>query len=342
MTPAPTLALIPVDAIDPAPNVRSDIGDIDGLAATIAEHGILQPIRVRPAGAGRFHVLLGQRRVAAARAVGEALVPAVVDNGEPDPDRDRIAQLIENVARQDLKPMDLARALRAALDAEPSLTQKALAERLGFTGAWLTNILVLLKAPPEVQALAEQGRVTAQAVRRVSTLPDRRQVELMRAFAEGRLTYPALERAASASHAGEPQFNRPGRPLRTTVHRVLVGVDQELAGLTGMKQPPAGPEVVQALDSIRRRLDVLQERLGGPTRPEAAGTHQVSTPAPVSTPAAAIDDLTTATLRLVEITQATTLPPRHLAAIDATIADLRRVRQRCTPASFDVRRTGVA
>lgn len=345
MVVAPTLALIPVASIDPAPNVRSQVGDVDGLAATITEHGILQPVRVRPVAGGRFQLVVGQRRVAAAAIAGEALVPAVVDNSEPDPDRDRIAQLIENVARQDLNPMDLARALRAALDADPTLTQKALAHRLGFTGAWLTNIIVLLKAPPEVQALAEQGRVTAQAVRRVSTLPPERQVELMRAHADGGLTYEALDRATSAAHAGSGNGwgTRPGRRQTATFHRVLIGVDQQLGGLTDMRKPPADTAVVETLDSIRRKLDVLQERVAGATRPEASGVHRVLASAPISTPttpAAAVDDLATATLRLLDLTQATILPPRSLAALDQAIAELQRVRQRCTPPSFEVRRSG--
>lgn len=328
-----TLAMIPIDAIDPSPNVRSDVGDVEGLASTIAELGLLQPVRVRQAGRGRYHVILGSRRVAAAREAGESFVAAVLDTAEPDPARDAIAQLVENLQRRDLNPMDLARALRTVLDADPSLTQKELARRLGYTGAWLTNQLALLKAPPEVQRLAGEGRVTAEAVRRVITLPPERQVSLMQRWADGGLTFAGLEQAAVAERtAGTSGGNRPGaRPHRSTRLRVLIAVGLQLDALLGDLRRPSHEES-QALDDIRGHVDALSGRM-----PEE---HPAPLPgAAHHTPAACIAAVTADVARLSDLTITGYLAPTSLAALDDVISDLRRIRQRCTPPDLGVRRS---
>jgi len=333
MTAAPaTLAMIPLDAIDPAPNVRADVGDVEGLASTIAELGLLQPVRVRQAGHGRYHVIVGSRRVAAAREAGEAFVPAVLDTTDPDAARDAIAQLVENLQRRDLNPMDQARALRTVLDADPTLTQKDLARRLGFTGAWLTNQLALLKAPPEVQLLAEQGRVTAEAVRRVITLPPERQVRLMQRWADGDLTFEGLEQAAVAERSsGTNGGNRPGaRPHRSTRLRVLTSVGLQLEALLGDTRRPSTEEV-RALDDIRDHVDALSGRQAElPPAPITGTAHH--------TAAASIAALTADVQRLSDLTITGYLAPTSLAAIDDAISDLRRIRQRCTPLDLSVRR----
>lgn len=142
-----------LDRLDSGPNVRRRADA--GLAKSIAEHGVLQPITVCRRGA-RFEVLYGHRRTAAARAVGLRTIPAL---WIAPPDDLPIRQIIENVDRQRLNPVDVARALREHLDTHPGLNQTDLAKSLGRSDYWVSRKLALLELEPETRARVELGRL---------------------------------------------------------------------------------------------------------------------------------------------------------------------------------------
>src|SRR5437879_949357 len=124
MTDPTVVQLIPVDAISPSPlNPRSDLGDLGELAASIASLGIVQPLTVRPAEEGRYVLVAGERRWAAALAAGLKEVPAIVREMD-DKEALEIA-LVENCQRRDLNPTDEAGAYHRLIK-EHGYTQRAL------------------------------------------------------------------------------------------------------------------------------------------------------------------------------------------------------------------------
>jgi ParB/RepB/Spo0J family partition protein len=155
---AGVVASIPVTAIDVGPNVRTQPGELDDLVESIKAHGVLQPIKVGAAG-DRWVVVWGQRRYLAAVQAGLERIPALIDVDEKSAANLATEQLVENLQRADLNPIDEAKALRAILDADPQLTQAELAKRLGRSEPWVSNTLRLLGLAEPVQELIAAGRL---------------------------------------------------------------------------------------------------------------------------------------------------------------------------------------
>src|SRR5207248_11759617 len=120
---------------------RVDAESIESLAASIADAGIVQPLIVRPLADGRYELVAGERRWRAAREARLATVPAIV-RGSDEAERLQTA-LIENVVREDLNPVDEARAC-AALVEELGLSKEELGRRLGRSRSAISNLIRLL------------------------------------------------------------------------------------------------------------------------------------------------------------------------------------------------------
>jgi ParB family transcriptional regulator, chromosome partitioning protein len=156
----PELRYVPVAMIRSAPDQprRSfDPASIKALAGSIAEAGVLQPLIVRPLADGRFELVAGERRWRAAREAGLETVPVLVRD-EDDAKRMQTA-LIENVAREDLNPVDDARAC-ATLVEDLGLTKEELGRRLGRSRVAISNLIRLLDLPDDVLELLESGELT--------------------------------------------------------------------------------------------------------------------------------------------------------------------------------------
>ena len=150
---APELRDLPLDLIRPNPDqprTHFDPASISSLAASIADAGIVQPLIVRPLPDGRYELIAGERRWRAAREAGIQTVPAIVRD-EAEADRLQTA-LIENVAREDLNPVDEARAC-AALVEDLGLSKEELARRLGRSRSSISNLIRLLDLPDDVLEL---------------------------------------------------------------------------------------------------------------------------------------------------------------------------------------------
>ncbi|HEY1335723.1 MAG TPA: ParB/RepB/Spo0J family partition protein [Myxococcaceae bacterium] len=156
----PELRDLPLDLIRPNPDQprsRFDPASISTLAASIADAGIVQPLIVRPLADGRYELIAGERRWRAAREAGVQTVPAIVRD-EAQADRLQTA-LIENVAREDLNPVDEARAC-AALVEDLGLSKEELARRLGRSRSAISNLIRLLDLPDEVLDLLASGELS--------------------------------------------------------------------------------------------------------------------------------------------------------------------------------------
>ncbi len=150
---------LPVGLILPngrQPRTRFDPASIQGLAASIADAGVVQPLIVRPLADGRYELIAGERRWRAAREAVLEVVPAIVrDEGETQ--RLQTA-LIENMAREDLNPLDEARAC-AALVEDLGLSKEELARRVGRSRSAISNLIRLLDLPDDVLELLASGEL---------------------------------------------------------------------------------------------------------------------------------------------------------------------------------------
>lgn len=151
---------VPVQMIRPNPDQprrRLDPETISSLAESIAEAGVIQPLIVRPLADGRYELIAGERRWRAAREAGLDTVPALLRD-EDEPRRLQTA-LIENVAREDLNPVDQARAC-AALVEDLGLSKEELARRLGRARPAISNLIRLLDLPDDVLELLSDGQLS--------------------------------------------------------------------------------------------------------------------------------------------------------------------------------------
>lgn len=151
--PVPELEQVPVSLIDPdpgQPRTHFDPRAQDGLVQSFREIGQLQPILVRRNGE-RFRLVAGERRWRAAKQAGQQTIAALILDPAPSaPGEDRLIQLAENLQREDLDPLERARAVAALMEAE-GLSQKAVAKRLGLPRTTIADWLDLLKVEPRFQ-----------------------------------------------------------------------------------------------------------------------------------------------------------------------------------------------
>lgn len=180
--PPPSLVLlVDLDAIDIGTNVRVDVAGVEELAESIKSVGVLQPVKVRMR-AGRFELVWGQRRVLAARLAGLEAIPAFLDDTDQAADKLAIEQLIENLHRADLNPIDRAQAMRQVVDA--GMSQADLARTLGLHPSTIANDLGILDAPDEVRTLIQQGALSPAHQRAMKGLAPKSQVALAKKAAK--------------------------------------------------------------------------------------------------------------------------------------------------------------
>jgi ParB family transcriptional regulator, chromosome partitioning protein len=166
------LAELPVDAIHANPRQprrRFEPEATAGLASSIKQQGLLQPIVVRPRPAGGYELIAGERRWRAAREAGLATLPALVREAD---DRDSLLlALVENVAREQLSPVEEARAYASLVD-EFELSLGEVADRVGRSKPSVSNRLRLLELPEEVLWMVARGELTEGHARAVLAVPD--------------------------------------------------------------------------------------------------------------------------------------------------------------------------
>jgi ParB family transcriptional regulator, chromosome partitioning protein len=200
------------------PRKRFDEDSLQALAESVKERGVLQPVLVRPRPGGSYELVAGERRWRAAQIAGLQTLPALVQ--KRDDAQSLEVALIENMAREDLNPIEAARAV-AALVEELGLTREEVGRRVGRSRVAISNLLRLLDLPDEALALVEDGSLTeghGRALLLADDHSDRRR--LARSAAERGWSVRVLEQHARESNAS----SRPATKGRAAVHP-----DQEAA-----------------------------------------------------------------------------------------------------------------
>jgi ParB family chromosome partitioning protein len=169
--PTGGVAHVPVLAITPNPLQPRTVVDPEALtelAASIREHGLIQPLIVTQQGPDRYQLIAGERRWQAARMAGLAQVPVIVK--EATPQQALEIALVENIQRADLNPLEEAVAFRQLVD-EFDLTQEQVAERVGKSRVSVTNTMRLLRLPAAVKQALLDGTVREGHARSLLALP---------------------------------------------------------------------------------------------------------------------------------------------------------------------------
>jgi ParB family transcriptional regulator, chromosome partitioning protein len=152
--------VLPVDRIEPNPQnprLAFDATTLEELASSIREHGVLQPVLVRPLDDGRFQLIAGERRWRASKLAAQPTIPALVENIDDDTALE--IALIENLQREDISPLDEA-AMYDRMIRDHGYSIRKLAEKLGKDKGYLENRLRLADAPPEVRELVSLRKDT--------------------------------------------------------------------------------------------------------------------------------------------------------------------------------------
>jgi ParB family transcriptional regulator, chromosome partitioning protein len=203
-TPSDVLLQVDIDLIDPSPyqpRTRFREEALEELARSIRASGIVQPLVVRRIGL-RYQLIAGERRWRAAQRSALPRVPVVV---REVPEEIALEMtLVENLQREDLNPMEQARAFQRLTD-EFNLTQEHVAERTGKDRATIANAVRLLKLEPTIQDLIEEGRLSAGHGRALLAIPDSKErLELARRIARGGMSVRQVERLAARSAKPRP------------------------------------------------------------------------------------------------------------------------------------------
>jgi len=248
---------LPVDAIHPnprQPRKRFDGEAGSGLAESIRAQGVIQPLLVRPRTEGGYEIVAGERRWRAAREAGRQTVPAVVRETD---DRDTLLLgLVENVAREQLTPVEEARAYAVLID-EFGLGLGDVAERVGRAKPTVSNRIRLLELPDDVLGMVERGQLTEGHARAVLAVPDNEgRRRLAREIVQKGLSVRAAEQRAKWAGAKQKP-----RVRATPVDPALAGrVRDALQRLTGF-HAKVGTGRVEIVFADELELEDLAEAL---------------------------------------------------------------------------------
>ena len=253
-------AELPLAAIDSNPyQPRAEISaeSLRSLVESIKEHGVVEPVLVRPVAGERYQLVAGQRRLAAARQAGLAAIPAVVQDLTDE--QVLVLSLVENLQREDLSPVDEARAFQL-LASQFGFTHDGIARAVGRGRSYVSNSLRLLGLGKAAIAAIAEGRITrGQGVALLAMQANERAKALAQALA-GNLTVREIEQLARRSRAKSPKDS--AKAAQDPYIRDIVDRLEEILGARVCVKPRGkGGEVVIAYSSradLNRILKILQ------------------------------------------------------------------------------------
>ncbi len=214
-----SVSSLPIGEIEPnnsQPRREFSPEALSQLADSIREHGVLQPLVVRPRPSGRYQIIAGERRWRAARIAGLTELPVVVR--ELDDNQTLEVALVENLIREDLNPVEEALGYHALSD-QFSMTQEQIAKRVGKSRPAVANSLRLLSLPEEIIALLQNGTLSSGHARALLPLSKEDSLSLARRAAAEGLSVRETERLAKKALAGPKEA--PKAPPSPTLYREM-------------------------------------------------------------------------------------------------------------------------
>ncbi len=194
--------LIDIEPNRDQPRKQFDEDALNDLANSIAQHGILQPLLVRPMSDGTYQLVAGERRWRASRIAGLTEVPVVIR----DLTDAQVAELalVENLQRENLNPMETAKGFKELAD-KFGYTQEEISNIIGCSRSAVANALRLLSLPEEIQGMVLEGKLSAGHAKAILTATDEDyQIQLAKLVVKEELSVRETERLARKSIAVEP------------------------------------------------------------------------------------------------------------------------------------------
>lgn len=265
--PPSGLAMLAISSITPHPNQprrHFDDAALEELAASIAQRGVIQPVIVRPMGEGKYQLVAGERRWRAAQRAQLHEIPALIRSLD---EREVMAlALIENLQREDLNPVEEARAYQRLAD-EERLTQAEIAQMVDKSRSHVANIQRLLGLPQGVLALVEDGSLSMGHARALIGFEDAE--TLARNAVARQLSVREVERLVRSSSREGQTSRRTAREERSTADQADIAAVQnhleESLGLSVKINPDADPRLGSVVIRYKTldQLDLICQRLTG-------------------------------------------------------------------------------
>ena len=234
-------------------NERKAFHNMEGLIASVLEHGIVEPITVTPDG-DSYLILTGHRRFRAARAAGLGEVEVIIREPESEAQR-RMKSLISNVQRENLSALEMAEALQSMLNEDPTIiSQKDLAGRIGKSKQWVSEMLNILTLPVALQDKVRTSglALSYDSVSKIARLDSQAdQDSLLEAALSGESTQAIREKTRSAAGRQKPGDRRSLRTER---------VQESLDGYTAIVSGPVSSDASHHMEAV---VAALLERLRG-------------------------------------------------------------------------------
>jgi ParB family transcriptional regulator, chromosome partitioning protein len=255
---------IPLARIEPNPYQPRDLVDeaaLADLAASIAEHGVLQPVLVTETTDG-YRLVAGERRVRASRLAGLERIPAIVRQ-LAEHDQLELA-LVENIQREDLDALEEARAYRQLIDVF-AYTQDRLAQRMGKARSTIANSLRLLELDPAVQAALARHSITEGHGRALAGLPVERQPRVLAVVVERDLSVRQTEELVRRLRAEPPPTapSTPSKPIDVELERVEADLRQALGTKVSIARSRRGGRIVIEYYSDEELTRLFDRLVGG-------------------------------------------------------------------------------
>jgi len=211
-----TIQLIPLDRIIGREQVRKhfDEESLNGLTQSMRESGLHEPVHLLHLGDDKYSLLTGGRRMRAARKAGWTTIPAIIEDGELTNSEVLVRQIVENVQREDLTPLEKARAIDALIK-ETGGNATQVASKLGLGASTVSKLLSLLSLPEELQKRVDSGELPATTAYQLTKLDDpEAQKRLANQAVKGELTRDNV--VTEVKQRNQKQRSRKARPVRVT------------------------------------------------------------------------------------------------------------------------------
>ena len=242
--------MLPLEAIEPnAEQPRTQLGNIEELAASVREKGVLEPILVRQIGPNRYQIISGERRFRAATLAGLDEIPAIELDVD---DREQLEiALIENIQRKDLTPFEEAEGL-LILQQKFDYTHEKISQVIGKSRTTVTETLLINEIPDRIRAMCREAGISNKSILvQVARAGSEEAMEqVVRAFAAGELSREELRRQT----ATKPEPKKAGRP-KNYVFQVN---DKSLPFSLNMSFRKPNVEKSEVIDALRQLLARLE------------------------------------------------------------------------------------
>ena len=245
-----------VQNVDPAAGGILDEEKLEDLAASIQEHGLIQPVVLRSVGAG-YEIVAGERRWRAARKAGVRNIPCIVR--ELSDEENMLLAIIENMQREDLNPIEEAEGINQMIETY-GLTQDQVSKSVGKSRPYITNCLRLLKLPEAIQSFVSEGQLSAGHARAIVSVGNKeKQIALAEKAVKEGLSVRQIEKLAKDSKTGKAKAKP--REKNADVKRVENDLKEALGTKVTLNQKGKKGKIeieYYSKDDLERLIELLK------------------------------------------------------------------------------------